>query len=358
MAYITFQPHDYFNTLLYTDNGANRTLTGVGFQPDWVWIKTRNHANSHNLFDAVRGANKVIRSNNDSAQATTTDTLTAFTSDGFSLGVDASGYGVNYDNKNEVAWNWKANGAGSTNTDGNMNTSDIFDQFFNSGGATSRNYRPGQDLNANIRVTLTDIDNGMTKTIRYKRRIFDRDRPPQTCRSCNGRGMVNLMGPFQTKCGQCQGQGRIHTHKIVEQQVEFDIPKGVKNGERIFYAGFGNEDIGGMGNLYIVINEVPHPKFQREGNNLITETPLTFPDLILGTSIEVETLKGLIKVNIEPNSKPFDRLRIRGKGLHNESGVGNLIVILKLIVPEKINEQERKLLEELKLSENFNNIKY
>tara|TARA_Y100000389_G_scaffold174556_1_gene184614 strand:+ start:1 stop:1083 length:1083 start_codon:yes stop_codon:yes gene_type:complete len=122
MAYISFQPSDYFNTLLYTDNGANRTLTGVGFQPDWVWIKTRNHGNSHNIFDAVRGANKNIRSNSTAAEVTTTDTLTAFTSDGFSLGVDASGYGVNYDNKNEVAWNWKANGQGSSNTDGSINT--------------------------------------------------------------------------------------------------------------------------------------------------------------------------------------------------------------------------------------------
>ena len=122
MAYISFQPSDHFNTLLYTDNGANRTLTGVGFQPDWVWIKTRNHANSHNIFDAVRGANKVLRSNQTAAEVTTTDTLTAFTSDGFSLGVDASGYGVNYDNKNEVAWNWKANGQGSANSDGTITT--------------------------------------------------------------------------------------------------------------------------------------------------------------------------------------------------------------------------------------------
>jgi len=122
MAYTTINKStDYFNTLLYTDNGANRTLTGVGFQPDWVWIKTRNHGNSHNIFDAVRGANKNIRSNSTAAEVTTTDTLTAFTSDGFSLGVDASGYGVNYDNKNEVSWNWKAGGgAGSSNTDGDI----------------------------------------------------------------------------------------------------------------------------------------------------------------------------------------------------------------------------------------------
>ena len=121
MAYISFQPSDYFNTILYTDNASNRTLTGVGFQPDFVWIKTRNHTNSHNLFNSVRGANKVLRSNLTNAELTTTDTLTAFTSDGFSLGVDASGYGVNYDNKNEVAWNWRAgNSSGSTNNDGSI----------------------------------------------------------------------------------------------------------------------------------------------------------------------------------------------------------------------------------------------
>jgi len=124
MAYTTVNKStDYFNTLLYTDTGANRTLTGVGFQPDFVWIKTRNHGNSHNLFDSVRGANKTIRSNLDNAEVTTTDTLTAFTSDGFSLGVDASGYGVNYDNKNEVSWNWRgASSSGSANAVGSINS--------------------------------------------------------------------------------------------------------------------------------------------------------------------------------------------------------------------------------------------
>jgi len=266
-------------------------------------------------------------------------------------------YGTLGDENKRQGYNNKLNNPFSNFSDGNMNPNDIFEQFMNAGAGGARNNRPGQDLNANIRVTLTDIDNGITKTIRYQRRVFDRSKPPQTCIICKGRGVVNVMGPFQTRCSNCQGQGRVTAHKILNQQVEFDVPKGVNDGERIFYAGFGNEDVGGMGNLYVVINEVPHPVFQREGNNLIIETPLTFPDLILGTSIEVETLRGLIKVNIEPNSKPLDRLRVKGKGIHSDSGVGNLIVILKLIVPEKINKRERKILEELKISENFNIIK-
>ena len=123
MAYTTINNSSlHQTTILYTDSGAVRTLTGVGFQPDFTWIKTRNHTNRHNSFDSVRGATKGLTSDRGDAEYTQADTLTAFTSDGFSLGADASGYGVNYDNKNEVAWNWKAGGAGSSNTDGTINT--------------------------------------------------------------------------------------------------------------------------------------------------------------------------------------------------------------------------------------------
>ena len=115
-------PSEHFNTVLYTDNASIRSITGVGFQPDLVWIKTRNHANYHNLFDPLRGVGKTLHSSTNGAEDTATDTLTSFDSDGFGLGADASGYGVNYDNKNEVAWCWKANGSGSSNEDGSINT--------------------------------------------------------------------------------------------------------------------------------------------------------------------------------------------------------------------------------------------
>jgi hypothetical protein len=118
MAYITFQPSDYFNTKLYT--GANKSVTGVGFQPDWVWIKQRNNASSA-LFDAVRGATKFVESNSNNAEVTDATTLTAFGSDGFTLGADSSGY-VGGSSQTTVSWNWKANGQGSSNTDGTINT--------------------------------------------------------------------------------------------------------------------------------------------------------------------------------------------------------------------------------------------
>jgi len=120
MAYISFQPKDYFNTKLFTGNGSTNAITGVGFQPDWVWIKDRQSTEHHNFFDAVRGATKRIYSSSDAAQDTATTTLTAFNTDGFTLGSSAA---VNASGNNTVAWNWRAGGGqGSSNTDGSINT--------------------------------------------------------------------------------------------------------------------------------------------------------------------------------------------------------------------------------------------
>ena len=86
MAYTTIdKPTDYFNTKLYTGNGSTQSITGVGFQPDWVWIKRRNNAADHKLYDVVRGATKVLESSGTSAEGTDANGLTAFNSDGFSL---------------------------------------------------------------------------------------------------------------------------------------------------------------------------------------------------------------------------------------------------------------------------------
>ena len=108
---------DYFNTKIYTGNGsAGHAITGVGFQPDWVWIKTRADVNNHTIFDAVRGVTKRIRSNQTNAESTSSG-VTSFDSDGFTVGSDSAG-----NSGTMVSWNWKANGAGSSNTDGTINT--------------------------------------------------------------------------------------------------------------------------------------------------------------------------------------------------------------------------------------------
>ena len=117
MAYTTINKStDYFNTKLYTGNGsAGHSITGVGFQPDFVWAKQRGGASGHHLYDALRGVTKRIRSDTNGAETTASTGLTAFGTDGFTVGVDS---GVNSNGGTMASWNWKANGAGSANSDG------------------------------------------------------------------------------------------------------------------------------------------------------------------------------------------------------------------------------------------------
>jgi hypothetical protein len=111
-------PSEHFNTVLYTGNATARSITGVGFQPDLVWTKGRSAAWQNRLTDAVRGTGKELESDSTSAETTSND-LTSFNSDGFSLGTSNNG---NSNGNTFVAWNWKANGSGSSNTDGTINT--------------------------------------------------------------------------------------------------------------------------------------------------------------------------------------------------------------------------------------------
>ena len=118
MAYTTIKkPSDYFNTKLYTGNGSTQSITGVGFQPDLLWFKNRDSAINHMWFDSVRGIDKYFYGNLNEAEGTSATILTAIGSDGFSVGANNN---VNGSSKTYVAWNWLANGAGVSNTDGSI----------------------------------------------------------------------------------------------------------------------------------------------------------------------------------------------------------------------------------------------
>ena len=115
MAYTTIKkPSDYFNTNLYTGNNTQTSHT-VGFQPDFTWLKVRNAVGNHYLYDAVRGANKDINSNDDTAEYTATQNLMSFDSDGYTVGTSNS---VNTNNETMVGWNWKAGTTSGITTNG------------------------------------------------------------------------------------------------------------------------------------------------------------------------------------------------------------------------------------------------
>lgn len=113
-------PTDYFNTVLYTGNGGSQSITGVGFQPDLVWIKERSGVADNGLYDSVRGVQNQLESNNTNAETTEATGLTAFGSDGFTIGALAQ---LNTNTDTYVAWNWKAGGTAVSNTDGSITSS-------------------------------------------------------------------------------------------------------------------------------------------------------------------------------------------------------------------------------------------
>jgi len=118
MAYTTINKStEHFNTKLYTGNGSTQSITGVGFQPDLVWFKSRTTTNNHALFDVVRGATKWLESNSTDAEQTYAGGLTSFDSDGFSVG---NGSDVNLNSSSQVAWNWKAAGSTASNSSGSV----------------------------------------------------------------------------------------------------------------------------------------------------------------------------------------------------------------------------------------------
>jgi len=112
MAYTTIdKPSDYFNTKLYTGNGGTQSITGVGFAPNWSWIKNRTSAEGSGMFDTVRGVTKMLCSQNSDGESTTANSLTAFGSDGFSIGANNR---VNQNSNNIVSWNWRGNSSGTS----------------------------------------------------------------------------------------------------------------------------------------------------------------------------------------------------------------------------------------------------
>ena len=121
MAYTTIDnPSEYFEIATWTGNGSTQNITGLNFQPDMTWIKERNSTSGHVWIDALRGVDKVIRCNSTAVESTDDDCITAFNSDGFSLGDDVK---TNEDStKTYVSWSWKLNGTGSSDTNGTINT--------------------------------------------------------------------------------------------------------------------------------------------------------------------------------------------------------------------------------------------
>lgn len=160
---------------------------------------------------------------------------------------------------------------------------------------------------------------------------------------------------IRNKCNHCQGEGVVREEEVISVR----IPAGVGEGMQLNVSGKGNTGRrGGInGDLLVVIGEEEHPELVRDGNNLIYNLFLTFPEIVLGTTSEISTIDGKVKVKIEAATQPGKVLRLRGKGLPDVNGYGrgDLLVRVHVWIPKKLNSEEKRILEKLQQSENFMN---
>ena len=188
--------------------------------------------------------------------------------------------------------------------------------------------------------------NGEVKTI--SRSVFGQFVNITTCNNCNGEGSV-----IDSPCKKCFGEGRIQDEKF----LTINVPPGVHDGSYMTLRGEGNigKRGGPSGDVIVIFQEIPHEYFMREGDDVVYDLQINFPDAALGAEVEVPTLNGKAILKIDPGTQPGKLLKMRDKGIRhlNHSGSGDQIVRINLAVPKKLNSKEKELLKELSDMPNF-----
>ncbi|QDO93932.1 molecular chaperone DnaJ [Formosa sediminum] len=271
---------------------------------------------------------------------------------------------------------------------GHMNMDDIFSQFgdifggggfgggfsgFGGGGGQRR--VKGSNLRIRVKLTLEEIANGVEKKVKVRRKVQAQGTTYKTCTTCQGTGQVTriantILGRMQTAspCTSCGGSGQIIDKKpndadaqglvIKEETVSIKIPAGVVDGMQLKVTGKGNEAPGATGisgDLLVAIEEETHSSLQREGDNLHFDLYVSVPDAVLGTSKEIETVTGKVRIKIEAGTQSGKILRLRGKGIPNINGYakGDLLVHVNVWTPKTLNKQQKEFFESMREDDHF-----
>jgi len=265
----------------------------------------------------------------------------------------------------------------------------LFRSEFFGGGSSSRGGRqrttgtPGTDLKVTIKLTLEEIAAGTTKKIKIKKHktcetcggTGAKDSSSfNTCSVCNGAGEVrqvsrSLFGQFVNiqPCSNCGGTGKVITEpcrtckgdgRVYEEStIKINVPAGVNDNSYMTLRGEGNagKNGGPAGDIIVVFKELPHEFFARDGDNVIYELFLSYPEVVMGTEVEIPTLSGKAKLKIEPGMQIGKFLKMREKGIQhlNSHGAGDQLVRINVYIPKKINTKERDLLKELQSQPNI-----
>lgn len=262
---------------------------------------------------------------------------------------------------------------------------DMFGSFFGGGrqGGGRRQGTRGANLRVKLKMDYSEIANGANKKIKVKKYVScntchgsgAKDKGSvQTCGTCGGSGQVRrvtntFLGQMQTvttcptcngegtqitaKCGACKGEGRVYG----EETISLDIPAGVQEGMQLSMGGNGNagERGGPPGDLLILIEEEKHPQLRRNDLDVIYQLHLSFPDVVLGTQVEVPTIDGKAKIKIPAGTQSGKIFRLKGKGFpaFQSYEKGDELVEVNVWSPQNLTNEEKHLLEKLKDAPNF-----
>jgi molecular chaperone DnaJ len=259
-----------------------------------------------------------------------------------------------------------------------------FGDFFGGGRSQSQRVRKGTNLRIKLKLTLQEISGGVEKKIKVKRYVScdacqgtgaRNGTALKTCHTCQGTGQIRkvvntMLGQMVTtntcptcngegkiiesNCQVCSGEGRVY----LEEVINIKIPAGVTEGMQLSMSGKGNvPKRGGIpGDLLILVEEEEDSELKREGSNIHYDLYISFIDAALGTTVEVPTISGKVKIPIEPGTQGGKILRLRGKGLVdlNGFGSGDQLIHVNIWTPKTLSADEKKILEGLRISPNFN----
>jgi molecular chaperone DnaJ len=248
----------------------------------------------------------------------------------------------------------------------------IFEDLFGGGRPDATQPHRGNDLRYDLEITFEEAAHGCEKEITLTKPETCEDCQGsgaeagsriRTCQACGGRGqVVNSRGIFSIAqtCGHCQGAGRVFERpcrpcrgegrRDRSSKIKLRIPAGVDTGSRLRSLGNGEAGFrrGPPGDLYVVLHVKAHPIFERDGDDLLCEVPVSFVQAVLGAEIEVPALDGKTSLKIPPGTQPSTMFRLKGKGMENVQGYGrgDLHVRINVEVPTRLSSAQKAKLQE------------
>lgn len=224
-----------------------------------------------------------------------------------------------------------ARARGGAGPDAGFDLGDLLGGAFR--GAGRARAARGGDVQAAVEITLEEAFAGARKSF-----TMEMDEP---CSACRGAGNVN-----GEPCPTCGGGGWQRSQRTLDVK----IPAGVRTGQRVRVSGEGTGTAGGRGDLYLVVTVSPHPFFERKGDDVHLELPITAPEAVLGASVEVPTLRGKVSMKIPSGTSSGRTFRLPGYGMPRVrgGGAGDQLVRAKIVVPSSPTAAERELYERLK----------